>query len=256
MMFQIAAARAFAIDAGVDCSFPNLKDNLRYIDEHKVTAPYGWPRTYGVESNVLLGSLRTDPASNAGYEGFPFHYEPKSVKPNTVIDGFFQSEKYFVRHRQAVLDLFDFSFVSDKFLNDKYPFLKTKRVTSIHVRRGDYVIKPECHPPQTVEYYKKAMDLLRDKTDLFLVSTDDVEWCKDNLAADNVMIIDDEKDYIELYVMSLCDNNIICNSSYGWWGAWLNRHENKIVIGPQLWFGPTLAAHDTSDILPSSWIKV
>jgi hypothetical protein len=107
---------------------------------------------------------------------------------------------------------------------------------------------------QTIEYYNKSIEHLKDITDLFIVFSDDIEWCKNNIKSENIIYIQDEKDYIEIYLMSLCDNNIISNSSFSWWGAWLNRNENKIVIGPKIWFGSEIQ-HNTSDILPEKWVK-
>jgi len=102
-------------------------------------------------------------------------------------------------------------------------------------------------------YYIKAMERLKDKTDVFVVFSDDIEWCKQNFS--NAVFIENEKDYVEVYLMSLCDNHIISNSSFSWWGAWMNKNENKTVIGPQIWFGPGIG-HRTSDILPDNWIKI
>jgi hypothetical protein len=96
--------------------------------------------------------------------------------------------------------------------------------------------------------------MLKDKTDQFLVFSDDINWCEENLKLENSIYINDEKDYNELYLMSLCDNNIIANSSFSWWGAWLNKNDDKLVVGPTKWFGPAIN-HKTSDILPDEWIK-
>lgn len=92
-------------------------------------------------------------------------------------------------------------------------------------------------------------------TDLFIVFSDDIEWCEENLPKDNFYYIKNEKDYIELYLMSMCNNNITCNSSFSWWGAWLNKKEDKKVIGPKIWFGSAIN-HNTDDIIPQSWIKL
>ena len=81
-------------------------------------------------------------------------------------------------------------------------------------------------------------------------------WAMENFKNfDNTIYIEGEKDYIELYLMSRCDNNIISNSSFSWWGAWLNEKENKTVIGPKKWFGSEIT-HNTGDVLPENWIKI
>ena len=127
-------------------------------------------------------------------------------------------------------------------------------MTSIHVRRGDYVKHPNHHPVQTIEYYNKSVEMVGKDTTI-VVFSDDIEWCKKNFNIDNIIYIEDEKDYIELYLMSLCDNNIISNSSFSWWGAWLNTNENKKVIAPNKWFGSAIN-ENTNDIIPKGWIKI
>ena len=81
------------------------------------------------------------------------------------------------------------------------------------------------------------------------------EWCKKTFVGDKFIFAENDKDYIEMFMMSLCTNNIICNSSFSWWGAWLNTNESKKVIGPKNWFG-SMIKHKTDDILPEQWIKL
>jgi len=186
---------------------------------------------------------------------YPFEYTEAKTSDNNIIDGFFQSEKYFVHNRDKILEVLGPKENITDTINERYGNLLKKRTTSIHVRRGDYVRHPNHHPTQTVEYYQEAISKLNDKTDLFLIFSDDIEWCKENLKIENAVYIDNEKDYIELYLMARCDNNIIANSSFSWWGAWLNENEDKVVIGPEKWFGSAIN-HDTKDLLPEKWIKI
>ena len=250
MLFQIAAAKSFAIDEGTDCSFPNLIPHLQYLNDDN---QYNPSLKHSFDYLKIFDKLNDSPISGVSHLiTFPFEYvDIKCDKPNTTLDGFFQSEKYFVHNRQAILDMFIFDFK----LNDKYDLLKDKRTTSIHVRRGDYVNHPNHHPTQSLEYYQKGIDMLNDETDLFVVFSDDINWCKEHIKPNNVIYIEDEKDYIELYLMSLCTNNIVSNSSFSWWGAWLNKNEDKKVIGPLKWFGSAIT-HNTDDVLPINWIKI
>ena len=121
MMFQMAAAKAFAIDAGLECVFPNFINQLQVLDQDMTHNP---DLKHSSEYMKLFGRLNIDVDidPSAVYEGFPFEYEERIIKPNSIIDGFFQSEKYFVRHREAILNMFDFSFITDEFINKKYPF--------------------------------------------------------------------------------------------------------------------------------------
>ena len=254
MLFQIAAAKSLAIDNNSECNFPNLITHLNYLNGDNTHNPN---LKHSSEYLLLLRNLKTKPCSNnTQYFLYPFEYtETKPITNDVLIDGFFQSEKYFVHNREEILKFINFDFIKKDYIDSEYNFLRTKRCTSIHVRRGDYLNFPQHHPIQTLEYYLKGIELLKNKTDLFVIFSDDIEWCKENLKLKNCVYIVDEKDYIELYLMSLCKHNIISNSSFSWWGAWLNKNKKKKVIGPNIWFGPAIT-HNTSDIIPETWIKI
>ena len=112
------------------------------------------------------------------------------------------------------------------------------------------------HPQQSLDYYKQAIETVGpDKT--FVIFSDDIEWCKQNLDfIGSKFFISGNKDYEDMYLMSLCNNNIITNSTFSWWGAWLNKNENKIVISPKIWFGKNNSHLDTSDLYCDKWIKL
>ena len=255
MMFQIAATESLAIDRGTDCSFPNLYQQLNNLNNYNL-----YNRAVSTDGYMeIFKSLKwnSPPTKRIGVYNYPFHFAYHSLPNDDImIDGFFQSEKYFVHNREGVLDLFRVPNSILDTINEKYTDLLKKRTTSIHVRRGDYLKHPDVHPVQTPEYYKHGMELLKDQTDIFIVCSDDIPWCKENIKGDNVVYIEDEREYVELYLMSLCNNNIICNSSFGWWGAWLNESPNKIVIGPKIWFGTKNNHLNTDDVIPETWIKI
>ena len=124
-----------------------------------------------------------------------------------------------------------------------------------------------------MEYYNKAIKQF-DKDSNFLIFSDDIEWAKNNFKGDNFYFITENKiegndvmdtlniskgghpDYIELYMMSLCDHNIIANSSFSWWGAWLNENPNKKVIAPKKWFGPAYGDINDNDLVPETWTRL
>ena len=89
----------------------------------------------------------------------------------------------------------------------------------------------------------------------FIIFSDDIKWCKNNFIGDKFTFIEGEKDYIDLWLMSLCNHNIIANSSFSWWGAWLNQNPNKKVIAPINWFGPEKKLNP-KDIYCKNWIKI
>jgi hypothetical protein len=253
MLFQIAAVKSLSIDNNTECYFPNLQTHLEYLNHDSLYNP---KLNHSSEYNQIFKNLRTISVNKPiGFISVPFEYvELPKISEDTLIHGFFQSEKYFKHNRNEILNFLNFDFISYDSLEEKYPFL-TKKTTSIHVRRGDYVKHPNHHPTQSIEYYKEAIEILKNETEIFIIFSDDITWCKENFDLENVFYVENEKDYIELVLMSLCKNNIISNSSFSWWGAWLNNNLTKKVIGPSKWFGPAIN-HNTGDILPENWIKI
>lgn len=254
ILFQIAATKSISIDKNTDCSFPNLIDHIHRLNNDCVHNPN---LKHSFEYMSFFQNLKTEtPQTQLGVYNYPFEYIDYNISENDFfIDGFFQSEKYFKHNREAILEYFcDFS-IYDSIINKKYTFIRNIKCTGIHVRRGDYLKYPNHHPIQTLQYYLSSIEILKNETELFLIFSDDIEWCRNNIKIKNAVYIENERDYIELYLMSLCRNNIISNSSFSWWGAWLNKNEDKIVIGPKLWFGNAIT-HLTSDIIPENWIKL
>jgi len=252
MLFQIAATKSFSLKKNVECSFPNLIPHLNYLNQEM---EFNNKLNHSLEYLKFLNKLEVKVLdTQCTIINYPFDFVETLPNDNTLVDGFFQSEKYFKDNRKEILEFINIETCID--LNKtKYKNLFENKCTSIHVRRGDYLKYPNHHPIQSKEYYLEGINMLKDKTDLFLIFSDDIEWCKENFNNfDNIIYIEDEKDYIELYLMSLCDNNIISNSSFSWWGAWLNKNENKIVIGPKKWFGSEIT-NNTGDILPENWLK-
>jgi hypothetical protein len=185
----------------------------------------------------------------------PIQYsEIPNTQSNLKLKGYYQNEKYFKKLRKEVLELFEIDLDTLDYLNTKYSNILSGNTCSLHVRRGDYVSKSDFHPLQTIEYYKNAISIIGEDTN-YLIFSDDIEWCKKNLNfIKNKTYIDGNLDYQDLYLMSMCKNNIIANSSFSWWGSWLNSNENKQVIYPSHWFGVPFL--DTSEIGCENWIKI
>lgn len=134
---------------------------------------------------------------------------------------------------------------------------------SIHVRRGDYINNPETfklHGVCGLDYYHAAIEYItkRTNTPVFYIFSDDISWAEENIKSKNQMIFVKEtphgKDYFEMYLMSVCKHNIIANSSFSWWGAWLNKSPEKIVIAPKKWMNET--SIDTTDLVLKNWIRI
>ena len=106
-----------------------------------------------------------------------------------------------------------------------------------------------------MSYYHKAIDII--KPENLLIFSDDINWCKESFKdyKNKIFYIDDNPDYIELWLMSMCKNNILANSTFSWWGAWLNNNNEKIVVAPTKWFGSAIK-HEIKDLLLEEWIKI
>ena len=155
----------------------------------------------------------------------------------------FQSEKYFSDYRDDLKSEF-------RLRDPKYPEKLDDEYIGIHVRRGDYLNHPLVHPTCSMQYYEEGLASLPDKP--VKVFSDDREWCVKNFKGDRFHI--STANFIEDFeLMSKCSYNIIANSSFSWWAAWLS--DSKKVIAPSTWFGPN-GPGSSKDIVPHNWIKI
>ena len=190
---------------------------------------------------------------------FKFNYtEPKfsySKIPYTkdlYLIGSFQSEKYFRNYKNEILQLFSLSDITT-FLNSLD--FNNNTYTSIHFRRGDYLNDNNIsfHSVCDLNYYKESIKLFPNNK--FILISDDMEWVKENFKGDMFIYSPFTSEIDDLTLMTKCNNNIISNSSFSWWGSYLNSNKDKIVVGPKKWFGP-LGHKDTQDVLPEEWIVI
>jgi hypothetical protein len=181
-----------------------------------------------------------------------FNYSPLNYIRNSDLIGYFQSEKYFKNCKEDIRHYFTFS---DSLFNNTGSF---ENSCSIHVRRGDYVNLQDYHPFPGMDYYRNAIDYMKNNgTDIFYLFSDDIEWCKEQFSyMDEIIYVEGNIDIKDLALMSICKNNIIANSSFSWWGAWLNKNDDKIVIAPSTWFGPSKRGVITEDLYCEGWIKM
>lgn len=169
---------------------------------------------------------------------------------NYYLNGFWQSEKYFIEVSDLIKD--QLSPTEDQLITLKKNI--NPNSVSLHIRRSDYLTSNGFHPVQTLEYYKNAINKIGKYENLYVFS-DDIDWCKNNLEFKNIVFVEGKTNIEDLWLMSLCDHNIIANSSFSWWGAWLNNNPNKMVIAPKLWFGQHVNIN-SGDIVPDEWIKL
>jgi hypothetical protein len=174
---------------------------------------------------------------------------PVPIYSDVVLEGYFQSYKYFNGFDDEILNLWN------------PDWIKIKSSCSIHVRRGDYLLYPTKHPVITEFYLDQAIAYMKDAgAELFIFFSDDVEWTRSYAKKTGVkFIISEHKTpWQDLQLMSCCEHNIISNSSFSWWGAYLNWNTQKLVITPHEdnWFGIDNKHLNVSDLLPPFWQRI
>lgn len=244
MMFQIATAHSISI-----------RDNKKMICDTKDMLIPHKSYTFYLE-NIFKKISFSDTLMNQSLVGEGgFHYSPiPKIDGNVKLVGYFQSEKYFMNYKTEILKLFEINDTTKNYLLEKYGVIINQDTCSIHIRRGDYLGLPTHHPTQSIDYYKNAIQIVGEKKH-FLVFSDDIEWCKENIKGVNVYYSHYEDEVFDLSLIKNCDNNINANSSFSWWGSWLNKNKNKKIICPKIWFSEKANIND-SDLIPKEWIRI
>lgn len=184
-----------------------------------------------------------------------FSYNQLPYYNSLLLNGYFQSEKYFEDCKEDIKKLFELPTDSKNKVKEFFNWwgINDKPITSIHIRRGDYLKNPSFHPICSIDYYEKAMESIGDS--YFVIISDDMDWVKKNFRGKHIIYSTFDNEIDDLTLMTLCDNNIIANSSFSWWGAYLNPNKNKKVIAPKEWFGPK-GPKDIADIIPDTWVII
>lgn len=281
-MFQYAAARALALAR----SLPLHLDTTGFVgcrlhqgfelqhvfhcdmpiaSSHDVQTVLGW-RAAPLVRRFLARSELTALRGHAFIAEPHFHHWPclRSVPDKAYLHGYWQSEKYFADAVEAIRT--DFTFrqplsANNAVICDK--ICAARIAVSLHVRRGDYVSNVETnaeHGLCSIGYYRTAVRYIADRFDTptFFVFSDDINWAQSNLELDYPCHYIDHnrgaESYNDMRLMSLCHHHIIANSSFSWWGAWLNSSDDKLVIAPKRWFARQ--NNNTKDLIPSGWTMI
>ena len=203
------------------------------------------------------------------YKEGNFHYTPiPKLNTRTLLFGYYQSYKYFDKYRNVLLHMIHFKEHLNNTKHEYSHLFTDKETISVHFRFADYKNIQESHPILGIQYYYNALCnicMSNRKTYRILYfcqecDNNDVSQLIFTLSnrfpeLEFVKVDDSILDWKQLLIMSLCNHNIIANSTYSWWAAWLNMNMNKIICYPYTWFGPALS-HDTKDLFPSDWIKI
>lgn len=185
------------------------------------------------------------------------------ARRDVYLIGYWQSEKYFADFALLIRQEFRLKDAPSAASQELAHHIRSVAAVSLHVRRGDYVTNPRTHQIHGVcslEYYARAVEWMvaRVPEAHFFVFSDDPDWTRANLHLERPTVYVThngvERDYEDLWLMSLCQHHILANSSFSWWGAWLCENPNKIVVAPQRWFNEP--GHDTRDLLPEGWVAL
>lgn len=279
-MFQYAAGRALALSRA-----ENFYVDLRDFKHYKLHNGYELGRVFKLkEKNInqislgrkldwqtsrLLGkffrqrlfsifrskSLVVEPQFN-------YWCRLKDIPSPLYMRGYWQTEKYFQDYKSLIREEFSFrNELVDMNKNLSLDIISSQSV-AIHVRRGDYVSDKKSAKVlavQDISYYKNAISYIASKVDnpRYFIFSDELEWIKENLKfLPNMTVISHNRgmdSHFDMQLMSLCKHNIIANSSFSWWGAWLNINPLKMVIAPKKWF---VSGINDSDLIPSEWIRL
>jgi hypothetical protein len=195
-----------------------------------------------------------------GNENIPFDAKEVLHTEDIFFDGYWQNEKYFDQFRDKILKVFTFPPICDQKNIQLEKKIYQHNSVACHIRRGDY-LKDQRWNVCTIGYYQAAiLKIIEDvKPTLFCVFSDDIEWCKTNIEPllkniETVYVNWNSKGnaFRDMQMMSLCHHNIVANSSFSWWGAWLNEHSDKIVISPSQWMQDKWV----NNPVPESWLKI
>ncbi|MBS0028137.1 alpha-1,2-fucosyltransferase [Chitinophaga sp. 22321] len=182
-----------------------------------------------------------------------------SLLDNVFFNGYWQNINYFSEWRTEVAYYFRFPPIPDSEQENKEiaHAISSSNAVSIHIRRGDYLAST-FHRNLGIDYYLQAISVIKAQVEnpQFFVFSDDPEWAEKEIKEENMVFVNNNVgsySYRDMQLMSLCKHNIIANSTFSWWGAWLNNNEKKIVVSPQTWFNAPIPM---DVLLLKEWIKI
>lgn len=279
-MFQYAAGRALSLTRGVP-----LRLDTQDFEGYTLHNGFELHRIFDIEAQV---ASRNETHQVLGWRAFDplrrklFHqrflrfrgaslfvdslsnqrYDFADMPDSCYLMGNWQSERYFAQVADTIRTDFAYRAMPMGRNAELVELISNTTAVSLHVRRGDIAANPASlavHGLCSLDYYRKAIEYVTAKlvNPEFVIFSDDMAWVRENLhVAYPCHYVDHNKgpeSYNDMRLMSRCHHHIIANSSFSWWGAWLNPSQKKIVVAPQRWFA---ANYDSSEIVPSSWTQI
>jgi hypothetical protein len=272
-LFQYAAARALALKTGTEVEL-NLSRYMSWRDPRTaaVTKALGFFKLDATYTRVSADTKRT--LARLGLherrENFTeaaWGYDPRfaALGAATRLTGYFQSPRYWEGFETELRsELAPRRLPEDPVLSRTLAGLNDSTAVSVHVRRGDYLTTERAlHGVCTADYYAQAIREMRSRVEdaRFFVFSDDVAWCRDHFKDPDMRVVDvpssAREPALDLHLMSLCSHHVISNSTYSWWGAWLDARPAAIVCTPERWFNdPRMSALAMRDTVPAKWIRI
>jgi hypothetical protein len=266
-MFQFASTVGIANRKGYDvkfpienCSAPHMVGPIDVKSGSITPVKCDLLDCFDVPKEYFISSSRLQIYSLFNEEKFEYDSNTELIPDGSALNGYFQTEKYFLEIREEIKKIFSFKEEIVKEGNRILDQMREgKELVSIHVRRGDYTLYPDHHPTCDTSYYTKCLEEIKrvSNSDLkIVIFSDDKQWCLDNMKnyiGEDFSITNSEDPYVELYMMTKCQYHVIANSSFSWWGSWLS--DSKLTIAPSRWFGP-LIPKNTEDVYCKNWIKI
>ena len=237
--------------------------SAKVATEAEVRDILGWQFASGIRRFLLLPAMAAFRCKGFVVEpSLDYWPEIMRVPADSYLTGYWQSEKYF--HHISEVIRRDFTFKSP--LSDINAEIASQLVNlngvSVHVRRGDYASNPKTtamHGLCSLDYYQASLRYIAERVDnpYVFIFSDDIAWAKNNLEVNfpcrYISHNQGIESYNDMHLMSLCQHQIIANSSFSWWGAWLNVNPDKIVIAPKKWFSKEI---NTQDLIPQGWVRL
>ena len=228
-------------------------------------------KTYWTTFLKSLAPFVKAPIPLPEYKERGFNYTPIPTSPcHKKLNGYFQSYKYFQQYQDRIVEVLNIEDTKHQ-VRSRMP-LDYNNSVSLHFRIGDYKPLQGFHPIMSIEYYKLALNTLMDDTgrtdwtvvyvceekDLAIVEQSIQEIHEDiNMSSMTFQRLKGAlEDWEEMTVMSLCQHNIIANSTFSWWGAMLNQTSGHRVYYPCAWFGPDTRIPDVSELIPNEWTQI
>lgn len=279
-MFQYAAGRALSLRKNTELylDISNFDSygmhqcfelNRVFSYQAKIASTTEIEELLGWQSNALIRRILLRPEL-APLRPHTFAVEPyfnywpgiNDLVTNCYLTGYWQSEKYFLDFSAQIRADFTFKLPLEKQNDELAKQISKVNAISLHVRRGDYASNPKTtatHGLCTLDYYRGSINYLieRIQNPHFYIFSDEINWVQENLKIDYPCTYVKHNrgvdSYIDMHLMSLCHHHIIANSSFSWWGAWLNPVGDKIVVAPKKWFANST---DVRDLLPDGWMTL